>query len=81
MVSVAYHPTVDVIATASSDNSIKLWDAKSYACIATYVGHSAVIRSIAFSPHESVVASAGADKVVVFWDVDQHLKTRLKHLE
>ena len=56
------------LASASSDNTIRLWDASSGACLQTYTGHSSSVTSVAFSHDSTRLASASYDETVKLWD-------------
>jgi WD40 repeat protein len=66
---VAYSPDGTIIATASSDKTIKLWDASSRRLLNNLEGHSGAVASIDFSPNGRLLASGGGDKEVNIWDV------------
>ena len=65
------------LASASSDETVKLWDASSGACLQTYKGHSSFVKSVAFSHDSTKLASASHDSTVKLWDVssDKCLQT------
>ncbi|KAL8366620.1 hypothetical protein RB595_010469 [Gaeumannomyces hyphopodioides] len=66
--SVAFSPDGQTLASASYDETVKLWDAATGACLQTFEGHSDYIRSIAFSPDGQTLASASDDKTVKLWN-------------
>ena len=66
--SVAFSPDSKLVASGSSDNTVKIWDAATGACTQTLEGHSDYVRSVAFSPDSKLVASGSYDKTVKIWD-------------
>ncbi|KAL8364713.1 hypothetical protein RB595_003816 [Gaeumannomyces hyphopodioides] len=66
--SVTFSPDGQRLASASADNTVKLWDAATGACLTTLKGHSDSVRSVAFSPDGQRLASASSDKTVKLWD-------------
>lgn len=72
----AISPDGALIASASSDQTVKLWDAATGAELRTLVGHSSMVVDCVFSPDGTLLASAGADATIRLWDV----QTGLEHL-
>jgi WD40 repeat protein len=77
---VAFSPDGQMIASASSDNKIKLWS-KDGSLIHTFTGHKGSVYRVRFSPDGKTLASASADKTVKLWSTvnfsskdDQSLK-------
>ncbi|MBD2415501.1 caspase family protein, partial [Nostoc calcicola FACHB-3891] len=66
--SVAFSPDGKTIASASADNTVKLWNAATGKEIITLKGHSNYVYSVAFSPDGKTIASAGADNTVKLWN-------------
>ena len=64
----AFSPDGKSLASASSDNSIKLWDASSGSLLRTLSGHSNTVSSVAFSPDGKSLASASDDNSIKLWD-------------
>ncbi len=69
MISVAFSPDSQTIATASGDNTVKLWNHKGQELL-TLTGHRAPVNSVAFSPDGKTLASASSDKTVILWNFD-----------
>ena len=67
--SVCYAPDGKMLASASDDKSVKLWDVQRGTCVRTLRGHTAYVLSVAFSPDGKALASAGSDKSVKIWNV------------
>ncbi|MEO0838250.1 MAG: hypothetical protein AAF063_05035 [Cyanobacteria bacterium J06643_5] len=67
--SVTFSPLNSFIASASADNTVKLWypNGKFYR---TLSGHTDVVNSVTFSPDGSTIASASQDNTVKLWTVD-----------
>jgi WD40 repeat protein len=57
-----------VVASASYDKTVRLWDAVTGAALRTLEGHSGSVSSVAFSPDGKVVTSASDDYTVRLWD-------------
>lgn len=68
----------DLLATASADRTIKLWDWQTGHCLKTLEGHTSWVWSVAFSPERStstsrtrqLLASGSYDRTIKLWDVD-----------
>ena len=66
----AYSADGQIIASASYDGTIKLWNARSFQEIASFIGHEATVADVAFSPNSSIIASASDDKAIKLWDIN-----------
>jgi WD40 repeat protein/tetratricopeptide (TPR) repeat protein len=79
--SVVFSPDSKTLASASDDNSIKLWDVDTGKQLKTLNGHSSLVNSVVFSPDGKTLASASDDNSIKLWDVatDQQLKTLSGH--
>ncbi len=74
--SVSYSPDGQLIASASSDTSVKIWQ-RDGKLLHTLEGHQDSLTSIAFSPLGNVIASAGEDSAVNLWSIEGELKDTL----
>ncbi|MEH2014569.1 WD40 repeat domain-containing protein, partial [Nostoc sp.] len=66
--SVVFSPDGQRLASASGDNTIKLWDAATGKPLQTLSGHSSWVNSVVFSPDGQRLASASDDKTIKLWD-------------
>ncbi|KAH9427465.1 hypothetical protein MCOR02_012097 [Pyricularia oryzae] len=68
--AVAFSPDGQVVASASGDHTVKLWDANTGEEKQTLVGHTHWVNVVAFSPNGQVVASASGEGTVKLWDAN-----------
>ena len=64
----AWHPSAKHIATASDDNTIKLWVSSSGELLKTLAGHTHYVFCCAFSPKGNLLASGSFDETIRIWD-------------
>jgi len=57
-----------LLASASHDRIVKLWDASTGAVLQTLEGHSDAVTAVAFSLDSRLLASASHDETVKLWD-------------
>ena len=67
--SVAFSPDGRLLATGSSDDTVKLWDVATGFEMRTLRGHTAAVRSVHFSRSGRLRVTGGWDSLVCFWDV------------
>jgi WD40 repeat protein len=65
----AFSPDGTTLATAVTDETVRLWDLASGRQTACFLGHSYQVGWVAWSPEGNVLASCGADGTARVWDV------------
>lgn len=75
--AVAFSSNHTLLASASSDRTVKLWDCAAGSHKRTLQGHGGYVLSVAFSPDSVILASGSSDRTVRLWGVDEgnHWKT------
>ena len=66
---VAFSPDGATLASASYDNTVKLWNLQTGALLRMLEGHSHYVYSVAFSPDGATLASASYDNTVKLWNL------------
>ncbi|MDZ8134428.1 MAG: serine/threonine-protein kinase [Nostoc sp. DedQUE04] len=69
VLTVAFSPDGQILATGSDDNTIKLWEVNTGRLICTLVGHSWSVVAVAFTADGETLLSASCDKTVKLWRV------------
>lgn len=67
--ALAFSPDGQLLATASSDKIIRLWQTQGWDYLRALSGHTGDINALAFSPDGRRLASGAADLTVRLWDV------------
>ena len=67
--SVSFSPDGSLLASGSSDDTIRLWDVKTGNLLHTLTGHRGGVLSVSFSPDGSLLASGSWDDTIGLWDV------------
>jgi small GTP-binding protein len=68
VMSVAFDPTGQMLASGSDDQTVKLWDTASGKLIRTLDGHKDMVGSVEIDPTGQMLASASNDQTVKLWD-------------
>ena len=70
ILSVAFSPDGQRIASGSMDKSLKVWDAETAQVSLTLDGHGEYVTSVAFGPLGKHIVSGGYDGTLKMWDVE-----------
>ena len=64
-----FSPDGQILASGSSDHTIRLWDIATSEQKKTFTGHTSSIESVRFSPDGQTLASGSWDGTVLLWDL------------
>ncbi len=70
----AFHPAGAVLASASKDRTVRLWNLANGQALKTLEGHGAWVQGLAFVTHGTRLASVSADHTVRVWDLTEPAK-------
>lgn len=68
--SVNFSPNGRLLASASNDKSVILWDASSGVYLRTLLGHAAGISTVTFTPDSRGVLTSSDDQSIGLWDIE-----------
>lgn len=59
-----------LVISASSDTTVKVWNAHKGFCMSTLRTHKDYVKALAYAKDREQVASAGLDKSIYLWDIN-----------
>jgi WD40 repeat protein len=79
--SIAINSKTEIIASASDDKTIKIWNLKTRELLQTLTGHSDAVSAVEISPNGDILASGSWDKTIKLWNLQtgELLKTLEAH--
>jgi len=69
--SVAFSPYGRMLASGSTDGTVKLWDLATQTLKKTLTGHDDYIEAVSFSPDGHLLATGSADGTIKLWDIPE----------
>jgi WD40 repeat protein len=67
VLSAAFSPDGQWLATADTDCQVRLWDSQTGHLVRICAGHTNWVRFVTFSPDGQLIASCGADRTIRLW--------------
>ncbi|BAZ17189.1 WD-repeat protein [Calothrix sp. NIES-4071] len=69
---VTFSPDGSTLATASDDQTVRIWDVNTGECLKILTGHTNRVWSVKFSPDGAILASASHDETIKLWDIKNY---------
>jgi WD40 repeat protein len=76
--AISFSPDGKILASASADNTIKLWNISNGILLKSLTGHTNSIWSVSFSPDGKIIASTASDGTIKLWNLNGNLIKTLK---
>jgi platelet-activating factor acetylhydrolase IB subunit alpha len=79
--AVAVHPKYSILASASEDTSVKIWDYETAQYERTLKGHTGAVTAVAFDATGALLATSSTDMSAKLWDLSTYtcIKTLKGH--
>nr|VWP00209.1 Reducing polyketide synthase FUB1 (EC (Fusaric acid biosynthesis protein 1) [Ganoderma boninense] len=71
---IAFHPTFNLLASASEDATVKIWDWETGEFERTLKGHTRSVTDVAFDSRGNLLATCSSDLFIKIWDVQNEWK-------
>jgi WD40 repeat protein len=68
VLSVAFSPNNNLLASASKDGTVRIWDLNTQTEVEKLTQHRRDVLSVAFSPNGKMIATGGKDSTIMLWD-------------
>ena len=68
-----FHHEYPWILSASDDQTIRIWNWQSRACVSVLTGHNHYVMCALFHPTEDLIVSASLDQTVRVWDISGNI--------
>lgn len=68
--AVVFSPDGQLVASASDDRTVRVWETATGQCRSVLEGHADVVSAVLFSPDGQLIASASDDKTVQVWETE-----------
>jgi len=70
--SVVFHPSFNLVVSASEDSTIKIWNADEGKIERTLAGHQDAVQDVAFNTTGTILASCSADLSIKIWNFETY---------
>lgn len=74
VMGISFSPDGEIVATASMDNTVKLWN-KNGILLTTLTGHTGIVTAVSFSSDGTFLVSTSHDETAILWEVKRILNT------
>jgi WD40 repeat protein/HEAT repeat protein len=75
--SLCFSPDGSLLASASNDNNVKIWNVLSNTEHGILIGHTGRVNSVVFSPDGGLIATGAGDSTMRIWETETALPLRV----